>query len=286
MSIKPRLLEGELLIYNGMVFVVKGYQHPRDHVIAYPRYDLFTGVKIPIYLYTKYQNIVYWDCIKQYVNMIPLKGSVKYSKKTINNHYEWIVSYLSSILNIDINNIELTGSAPFTDKWHDIDLVIYGCTSEIADKVADLIERGVLNRTREHVLVNEYFEKHVNNLSLREYLYLKKDTLLHLDIMGHHVNLKLYRYDKGFNTCIHPVSRVDLFTGKLHVFNGLTPSLLPSIYMASTSGVGELFIETYRELYAELKPGVYYAKNCRLEHRDDGLFLVPDNCVFKPVQTP
>lgn len=283
MSYELRLLEGELVIHNGVGFIVKGYQHPGDYVIAYPRYDLMNYVKIPAYLITKHLSITYWDCIKQYVNIVPRENLVKHSHKTINSQNHWLKDYLSSILDIDTNDIEFTGSIGIIDKWHDIDLVIYGCTEEVVNKINAFVERGILKRAGEHVLIKEYFEKHRDKLSLIEYLYLKKHTVLHLDVMGYHVNLKLYRYSKGFTTCVNPVIQVYSFTGEVYVFKNLTHSLLPSIYLARTSSVEELFIETHRELYAELIPGMYYAENCRLEHRKNGLFLVPDNCVFRPI---
>ncbi|MEM1741885.1 MAG: hypothetical protein QXT29_03655, partial [Desulfurococcaceae archaeon] len=57
-----RLIEGETYLYNGLIWIAKGYQHPPGKVIAFPKYSLLNYSKLSINSF--YEKLYYWDCLK------------------------------------------------------------------------------------------------------------------------------------------------------------------------------------------------------------------------------
>jgi len=273
-----RLLEGEIYIYRGVLYVVKGYQHPEGFVIAYPRYSVLRGSMLSTHQREIYSQSIYWDCIKQCVPVISLSNSYRYVSRQVSRGVEQVKQTLESLLE---REIYLTGSALVSEEPRDLDLVVYGADSAVVENLEKLFERGVLKRAPS-LIVKEYLEKHSNKMSLQDYMYLKKKTLLHGYLMGFHVNLKLIWLERGFSGCVDRVKEYTLFTGRVKVVKALNPHRLPARYLAITSS-GEMCLESFRELYAELEPGEYYAVNSRVEERENGLYLVPDQGVLKPL---
>lgn len=278
-----RLLEGEIVTYQGVAYIVKGYQHPDGHVIAYPRYDIVTGKKILDISLGK-ATFAYWDCIKQFVPMLPIDKVFEYQARLpLGRESSTVISTMSALLDLDPSNIYLTGSSIFQDTYNDVDLVIYGSNEELVERLRSLIEKGVLRRAGEETLVKEYFSKHSDKLGLMDYLNLKKSTILHLEVNGIHVNLKLYRFKQGFQTCREMVFQVKNYSGPVSVKKSLTPHLTPSLYIVELKNVGTIFMETHREVYCELQEGEYLVKEGRIEVREKDLFLVPDKGVLRPL---
>lgn len=278
-----RFLEGEVVIYSGVAHIVKGYQHPEGYVIAYPRYDLVAGKKIHELALSK-ATLVYWDCIKQHVPLLHLGEIFGYwTKLSPSREPSMMMSTISTLLDLDPSNIYLTGSSLFQDPYNDVDLVIYGADEELAERLKLLTEKGVLQRAGEDILMREYYSKHSDKLGLMEYLTLKKSTILHLGVNRVHVNLKLYRFKQGVQGCQDRVFGVRDYSGLVSVKQSLTPHLTPSLYIVELKGFGAIYMETHREVYSELSKGEYLVEGGRIEERQEGLFLVPDNGVLRPL---
>lgn len=275
------MLEGELWEYMGKVYIVKGFQHPEDMLIAYPRYSLYTAEKIQGWLQGSGLNTVYWECIKSKVPVIPLSGSTCFQQRT-SLRVQLIPVLLRDVLGLDEGDIYVSGSSRVLAEHGDVDIVVYGAGEDLVHDLENLVGRGVFKRVNEWVLVREYLEKHSGRMSLADYLWFKRDTVLHLDVMGYHVNLRPVVYTKGVQGCIDPVHRVSKYTGRLRVIEQVSSRLIPSRYIAVLEGGEEVVLESMREVYSELALGNYIVIEGRIEERRGGLHLVPDHGVLKP----
>lgn len=273
-----RYLEGEAYLYNGIVYLVKGYQHPPGFLVAYPRYSLIRKTKLQNHEKELNTYRVYWDCLKTTVSVIPItslhyRGSFIESNKPL-----YLKTLLEELLDTPLH---LTGSALITSEYNDLDFIIYGATEDTIYKLTKLFNNGVIKKS-EYILVKEYREKHSHYTTLSNYLYYKKNTLLHGVLEGIHVNFKLLSYERGFITCIDPVENYTYYSGPVKIVKAQNPHILPGRYIALLNNGLEVVMETLREVYAELEPGEYYVSNARLEYRRSGVYLVPDHGVLTP----
>lgn len=275
---KPRLLEGELFLYNGVIYIAKGYQHPPGMIVAYPRYSALRKEKLEEYERIIYIEEYYWDCIRLNISIIPRNKSYPYQVHHVSSEVFSVISTLERFLD---KSIYLTGSSVLSTDYRDVDLVIYGAEDTTVDRLKKLYEKGVIKKPFS-MLVEEYTHRHSKLFELSEYVEFKKNTILHGYIMGVHFNLKLYELEKGYENCIDPVLEYTSYTGPLELIKPINPHRLPGRYKGVVNGT-DVLVETHRELYAELEPGKYLVKEARLEHRSTGIYLVPDHGVLRRI---
>lgn len=246
--------------------MVKGFQHPLNKVIAYPRYDLVNNVKLARYHKIKYTRYYYWDCIKLSVPVIDLEYAKPYYG--LNNFAgEEVIEVLARYLGLGPNQLLLTGSSLIGEYSNDIDIVIVGADQGVVDKLYELVEENVFDRINEYFLLKEYFSKHRSSMDIYTYLYIKRNTILHLLYNRRHINLKLVKYSRGFSGCIEPVSYRYYFTGIIEVIDSIEPYILPARFHVRIRDK-YFVLETYRELFSELRPGKYYVQGW-IEVRDE-----------------
>ncbi|MEM0045454.1 MAG: hypothetical protein QXH02_04385 [Desulfurococcaceae archaeon] len=272
-----RLLEGEPYLYRGVLYLAKGYQHPVGLVIAYPKYTAIKRSKLGDHEKLVYSSTVYWDCIKQGVTTVPLDAAYTCVNYAVSPRVLYIKSLLGPLLEAELH---LTGSAMISESFNDVDFVVYGASDVVVEKLRAIFDRGILDRPVS-LLIEEYSKKHRGRLRLEEYLYLKKNTILHCSFKGIHINFKLVELSRGYEGCIEPVEDYSYYSGPVEVVNALNPHRIPARYKAFAGGQ-EVVIESLRELYAELPAGRYYAIDSRIEKRKSGLYLVPDHGVLRP----
>lgn len=276
-----RLLEGESYIHHGVLYLVKGYQHPRGLIIAYPKYTITRRSKLSEYEKLIHLSTIYWDCIKQSVTAIPLNSAYPFVSHVISPRVLYIKSLLESLLEAELY---LTGSAMISEDFNDVDFVVYGANEDVVERLKRMFDQGILNKPAS-ILVEEHSKKHRNKLKLKEYLHLKKNTILHGFFKGVHINFKLVELSKGYEGCVEPVEDYFRYSGPVEITNALNSHRIPARYEAFAEG-REIVIESLRELYAELPAGRYYVVNSRIERRRSGLYLVPDHGVLVPVTSP
>ncbi len=264
-----RLLEGEPLIYDGVLWIVKGYQHPPGKVIAFPRYDLVNKKKI-VATSRFLDHLTYWDCLKIEAPMIDCNKAYPYTA-TLNPSYDNVISFLREY--IGFKEYVLTGSS-LIGAGNDLDIVVYGFKEEYIETIKDMLIRGIVGRS-EYILYKEYLNKHKHETDLRTYIHIKKNTLLHILYRDIHINFKFVKYVHGFNQCIDPVYKREFFYGKMEIIEPIEKYVVPSRYRVEFNG-REYILETYREIYAELPLGRYYVEGF-LEYRRNGIYIVPDH---------
>jgi len=271
-----KLVEGYPLYYNGVIYLVKGYQHPQDKIIAYPRYTLLEHRKLRKYEINKYVSYVYWDCIKQIVPVIDVSHA--YSFYTLfHKHIPYTSQMVKETISqlFGVNDLFITGSSLVFSKYNDIDIVILGVDTELINRVQSLISRKIIRRAPESCLVREYLLKHSKDTDLTTYLYLKKDTISHIIVNKIYVNIKYVSYSNGFTQCMDPVEDRKLFRGRIQVIDCINKHILPTRYIVRV-GNKKILMETFREMYSEIPLGEYYVEGY-IEYRETGEVLVPDH---------
>ncbi|WP_245521880.1 hypothetical protein [Staphylothermus hellenicus] len=180
---------------------------------------------------------------------------------------EEAVEALAHYLGLYRDQLLLTGSSLIGDYSNDIDIIIAGADHGVVDKLYELVEDKVFNRISMYFLLKEYFSKHSSSMDINTYLYIKGNTILHLQYNRRHINLKLVKYLRGVNECIEPVIDRHYFSGTILVIDSIEPYALPAKFHVRI-GDEYFILETYRELFSELKPGKYYVQGY-IEVRDD-----------------
>jgi len=265
-----KLLEGEPLLYKGLIWVVKGYQHPPGYAVAFPRYNPVTRTKIAASDYGKYAELVqYWDCLKIEVPVVKVSEAVLYQPR-LDPRLEEVVAAVRDLVGFE--NYVVTGSA-LIGGGNDLDIVVYGFREEHRKNLEKLVETDVFKRS-EWVLLSEYAAKHASSIDFATYTAIKKNTLLHFTYSGVHVNMRPVKHANGFSECVDPVYKRWFFAGEVRVVELVENLVIPSKYVVEYRD-SELYLETYRELYAELPRGVYYVEGF-LESRRSGVYIVPD----------
>lgn len=263
-----RMLEGECFQFDSTIWFVKGFQHPNGYVVAYPRYSILTKTKTIDF------RRVYWDCIKQYVPVIPLSCVNPYMYSLGNIERELALKLFMSCSGLSEENVIVTGSSVVGFETGDLDIVVYG----IDESGVEEIHRSLISCFKpisEGILVRDYFEKHVRDTDLATYLFIKRNTRFHYMYGKLHVNVKYVFFNKGSIGCIDPVESYSAFRGYVEVVDSIRKYSLPAIYVAKHNG-REIYLWSLREIYAEIPEGPYYIEG-RLEKRSSGLYIVPDN---------
>ncbi len=276
-----RLLDGEPVEYDGVLWIVKGYQHPVGYLVAYPRYSLVYNDKLPQHLAHKYAMDVlsYWDCIKQYLPLVPI-GEAKTYRGYVDRRAYAMKRVIGDFIRTD--RVAITGSSLIG--WgRDIDIVVYGYDDSLIDTLYRLRSMGILRKPSIGTLYMEYYRKHRGVLSFIDYYRLKKDSILHGVFNGTPYSIRITLYEKGYHGCIDMVYRRGSFSGVLQIKDVIAKYTTPSRYLVEDREGGEYVLETYRILYSELEDhGRYYVEGV-IEERRDGYYIIPDHGYMKPL---
>ncbi len=279
---EPRLLEGEPVQYKGTIWIVKGEQHPPGYLVAYPRYDLVRRDKLSSHeknLLIR-EHLFYWDCLDLRVPVIPLHNTVQHYRES-----SWQAGLTKTIMEQiigDLGEVIVSGSSIIM-RGNDVDLVIYTIKPALAvEKIRENL--GVLiEEAGTGDLYREWLLKHKSTLSFQEYLSLKKNSLLHIKILGYPVSLRIVPYYHGFSSCIDPVFLRKKYSGFLDIVKPLSPHTTPARFLAKLSDGENIVLETRRILYAEAQIGRYFLENGYIEVRETGKYIVPDHGILHPV---
>ncbi|RLG84473.1 MAG: hypothetical protein DRO40_01050 [Thermoprotei archaeon] len=282
--ILPRLLEGELFTYKGVVWVVKGFQHPPGHIIAYPRYIVNSIPFRKVAANTELPSI-FWNCLKMRVPVIPLNRS--YFLQTRPDYTTREIMRLFIDAGISEDYIYVTGSRalPLIYTANDIDLVIYGEKNcEKAYRLLlDLRADGVTRALQGMDLIKEYMSKH-KDIQLSDYEFLRKNSVLQGVYKGVRYSIRLVPYEKGVNECIDEVNDFIEYKGLVEIVRVIRSYTTPAYYEVRLLNTDKtVLMATYRLRYTELEKGIAAYVYGRLETHNDKEVLVPDHGVLKPV---
>jgi len=278
----PRRIEGEALVYNGVIWITKGYQHPPWGIIAYPRYSLTSMRKLNVQEMLREMNsvLIYWDCLKQNIPIVPFSMAQPYHIRE--DRYTAMFRRLFSD-EAGANSVEImsTGSRIIGYETSDLDLILFGKYEEIVDTIRSLIRKGVLRRPDMGLLLNEY-KKHEKTLFFEDFIRLKRDSILLGYFMGTPYSIRISLYRRGFGACIDKVKYREKFEGTIEIIDYEYKYTTPARFIGKTIDNQEFILETYKILYAELNTGKYYVKGY-LEERGRKIFIIPDHGFLKPL---
>lgn len=283
----PRFLEGEPLLYNGWIWIVKGIEHPDGYVVAYPRYCIECIPPRKLYRaeYLRKINYYKWNCVDLDVPVIPRDKVYLIYPRPWRVTQEFI-SLLCELSGIECSDIILTGSLvigldPLTS---DTDLVVYG--RENVDRVYEALvylrESGATSPLGMHGSLIEY-KKH-GDLLFEDYMLLRRYSVL----QGFYKNkyrytIRLVPYDHGFSGCTDPVIWSSMVRLKIVILEEISPYTTPAIYRV---GLLDRVLRTdtaimlsYRIRYTELRKGTILQGLFRIEKRlkSKNYYLIPDH---------
>ncbi len=273
-------MEGELYAYNGVVWVAKGYQHPEDFIIAYPKYFIehVPPMKMPSWLKGKYFEELYWDCINAVVPVIPLSKST-YVGTRLSGKAGEIARLINEYANVDLSeDAYFTGSSSLGLNG-DIDLVFYGSNASrrVYESLITLREAGVLKS----LSLSELLEEHKKNpwISFSDYAALRSRSVLQGSFMNVRYSIRLVPYEHGYSGCIDKVIEVSEESLKVEVVEALSPHTTPAMYRVVVKPYSyEALLSSFKILFTELRPGTTIEGVFRVERRGhfDKPILIPD----------
>lgn len=288
-SMLPRFLEGEPLLYNGWIWIVKGIQHPGDYVIAYPRYCIECIPPRKLYRneYRRRTRFLNWSCIDLEVPIIPRK----HVKPLYRRLAPWVTEFMDLLIElsgVDPEDCLVTGSLLIGEQeGSDIDLVFYG--DNVADKVYDVLkylrESGTTSPLGPSGLLEEY-GKH-KNLSISQYFMLRGHSLLQGYYMSRYrYTIRLVPYTYGFMECIDPVIMSSYEVLSIKVIEAIKPYTTPAVYRVRVLGThripGHTYMVSFRIRYTELVEGAILRGYFRIEeHRNKKYYVIPDHSPVK-----
>ncbi len=276
-----RLLEGEIVVYRGIGWIVKGFQHPENYVVAYPRYDLANRRKL-----TQVEEIRlveelsrYWSCIDRCVPMI----SVDECRPVVPRAsplLEEFISLLSDATGIDRANIAASGSQSLgiESSDPDLDIVIYASNPRyVYEALLELRRLGILKPLGLGDAWREYLSKHSKTMSFETYLRLRKNSVLQGTYRGHRYSVRIVPYTHGFRGCVEPVKVVmRSVEATVTIVEPITSFTTPATYEAIVNGRKMLF-RTFRTLFTELEPSTTIRLSIDVELVGGRYVAVPDH---------
>ena len=294
-----RLLEGELILHKGVVYIVKGFQHPRNYVIAYPRYNMLTLERIHPRDYYKYTNLSYWKCIDYNVPLIPLEQTYPYNLHYcgINSRARYLRKFLSEISGIDEEDIYITGSyrvCLFNEETSDVDLIVYGNRNvdKIYKVLKDLRENRITRPLSNGSLLIEY-HKH-KDLRFKEYEILRSNSVLQGVFLNKiRYSIRLVPYVRGFNKCVEKTKFIGFYRLKVRIVDYIQHYTTPAKYVVEVIKAPsklslilkkKIHLITYRLRYTELPLNTILNGVFRVEAlvSNNTVRIVPDYYPVKP----
>ncbi len=278
-----QVVEGYIILYKDILWMVKGCEHPTDGFIAYPRYfkngdkikDPVRGIEIARELgFTRYI-----DGLKMEVPVIS-RTHVDlildpFSKALWTLLPKNVSEFLSEINAFDSDDIGLTGSYLVSHmvpvKPRDLDLIIRG-------EREGLRVYNVLRDLREKGLAKPYIESKD---------FSGTDAITRNELLKHRILEGVFKDELVYsirilsctqNTEINPILRVDYYSGTIKIQKALSPFIMPYVYEA-LSNKGIMLVKSQRMRFSEISIGMeFLLSSCRIEYYDSGsVFISLDN---------
>lgn len=258
--------EGWLLrdAVSGSYWVVKGYEHPSDRLIVVPYRASAGGPAVPEYL----------PCIGRTALTV---------RRDLVEAIDPVKALRSASLPGEVHELldrlgsqwaGLTGSYAINAQGptSDVDLLVYSeRASDLYGALRDLRADGLIGECNQEIR----YLKEKDSFARSEFLLLHPLKLLDSCYKGVPYTLRILRAAEE-RPCSSRFTSLGFVTlrGSL---KGLEPYMTPARYVLSSSGVGEVYLVSWRTRYQELPDGVYLVRG--LLQRDENmgsLYLVPD----------
>jgi len=259
--------EGWLLrdTVSGSYWVVKGYEHPSDRLIVVPYRASATGGPAVL---------DYLPCIGRTALTI---------KRDVVEAIDPVRALRSASLPGEVNELldrlgpewaGLTGSYAIKAQGptSDVDLLVYSeRASDLYSVLRDLKADGLISECNQEIR----YLKEKDSFTRSEFLLLHPLKLLDSCYKGVPFTIRILRAVEE-RPCSSRFTSLGFVTlrGSL---KGLEPYMTPARYILSSSGIGEVYLLSWRTRYQELPDGVYLVRG--LLQRDENmgpLYLVPD----------
>ncbi|ESQ26107.1 MAG: nucleotidyltransferase domain-containing protein [Acidianus sp.] len=258
--------EGWLLrdAVSGSYWVVKGYEHPSDRLIVVPYRASAGGPAVPEYLpcigrtaLTVRRDLVEAIDPVRALRSASLPGEVHELLDRLGSQWAGLTG-----------SYAINAQGPTSD----VDLLVYSeRASDLYGALRDLRADGLIGECNQEIR----YLKEKDSFARSEFLLLHPLKLLDSCYKGVPYTLRILRAAEE-RPCSSRFTSLGFVTlrGSL---KGLEPYMTPARYVLSSSGVGEVYLVSWRTRYQELPDGVYLVRG--LLQRDENmgsLYLVPD----------
>lgn len=234
------ITEGYFLVYNNVIWAVKGCFHPDGYAVAIPR--VYKGKKIKrlndalLLVKQRFQHLLkYLDEIGFEVPLIPLEESIILDPFDPKRERPEIVKRFLSYFD---GTVGITGSLLYADKYNDIDFLSFNPAHYYT--LMELRRKGITNP------LNTSNEEEVEVLSKEDFETLKRDRVLEGIFNGTPYTFKIVEcIDFGV------VIGKKEFKGIVTITKAKKSYTLPVIYETAQG----LTLTSFRTRFTEIKEG-------------------------------
>jgi len=286
------MIEGYLVKYKGYFWVIKGCEHFDDYVIAYPRYEITTRVRIKntsvaLEIAKKLGVVKYNDCLKLEVPLLK-RDEIEDVLNPFNKEL-WpqlpreIDLVLGDLSSNELKDVGLTGSYLVSTilkdiKPRDVDLIIRDINVgfKVYKKLRELREKGISTPLEEP---NEF-----EGCDPETRITLLKNRVLE-GVIGNTVySIRILSCRESTKPIC--VESYEFFSGELTIIRDLSPLIMPYVYVAE-SNLGGILVKSLRMRFSEIPVGIkLLVSNCRLERCSNGsIYISLDKCTVRAFST-
>ncbi len=272
-------IEGEIVVANGVAWIVKGLAHPSDGVIAIPRYSLAGKPrrlsKAEVLRYVNARSR-YWSYLSMTVPVVPRTLAKLNPVRELREFTEFLKQFLPRKC-----FVLPTGSAAIgLEDFRDLDAVIV-CRGIDAcyyayKAIKCLRDEGLL-RSGAGSLFLDWLNRHRELVDFHAYLQLKLRNPLYGYFKGIPYTLRIVNIEYVPTRVVaHQFKELEVV-----ITRPLSDFTTPCRYVVNASGLGKVVLESYRILLTGLQRGTRIKALFRIEIREDGLtYAIPDHSPY------
>ncbi len=287
------MIEGYLVKYRGYFWVVKGCEHFDDYVIAYPRYEISSQVRIKstsvaLHIAKRLGVVKYDECLKLEIPLLKrdeIEDVLDPFKREMWPQLPREVNVVLGDLNSnELRDIGLTGSYLVSTvlksiKPRDVDLIIRDVNVgfKVYRKLRELREKGDSKPLEKP----EEFE----GCDPETRAILSKSRVLEGVIGDMVYSIRVLSCRESLKPIC--VESYELFSGELIIAEDVSSLVMPYMYIAE-SKLGRILVRSLRMRYSEIPVGTrLLISNCRVEKCSDSSTRISlDECTVKLLSTP
>jgi len=274
-----RVSEGFIVLFKGYLWMVKGCRHPEGSIVAYPRYKLGSGVKLKslsesIRVAERLGYLKLDSCLKTWLPMISEDEIDQmldpYSSEASGKLFGSFRELFNLLRDAAPGHIGVTGSFLASNlipqlRPRDLDVVVDGVEAGYSVyrvlkelRMVGLTSPAPLDMVGEHEGSDARTREVLLSVRVLEGVY-RGEAPYSVRILG---------CDVVEDVC---VERVEDFSGKLRVVEGVRPISMPYIYRTAEG----ILMVSYRMRFSEIPEGaVLHVDRCRLEEWSSGFRVV------------
>ncbi|NPA96771.1 MAG: hypothetical protein GXO32_04130 [Crenarchaeota archaeon] len=268
-------IEGEIVVHDGVAWIVKGIAHPHGSVIAFPRYSLAPPRKLSTAEKLRLASSLsrYWRFLDIWAPILPRTAIVAKPSRDLEQLIQLLELYVPNAC-----RVIPTGSAAIgLPNANDLDAVVACPSSELCRLTYEALREmrcaGLLGESL-GTLYREWLARHRSTISFESYNALKVGSPL----IGKFANTSYTLRIVNMEFKPHKVLSSMYKEMQVVILRDVLSFTTPCRYIVYAPSLGKAILESYRLLFTELTPGTTVRTLFRIEYRADGVtYIIPDH---------